>query len=332
MKTTFRPGILAALTVMLAAQPGFASTQPALEGESDALETAPAASLESAELQPGAAIVAGQNVNVRSKATINSEVITQLQDGNEVFVEQVILHPDAKGKDPARWAKIAYPTGAAAWVHGLYIDTDGTVKPKKLNVRSGPGENHAIVGTLAAGDAVEKQGSKGEWLMIAPPEGATAYVAAKLLRQVIPVEEVVVTDPEVIETAQVEELPPVTEGSEETVPVEGTEEVGDTNELAVLSGEAPELEQVPAEPLPPRIVSREGIVKTYTQPHAPSHYRLVSADNGRLINYLYTTSTNLDLSRYVGMHIIASGEESLDKRWVTPVLTLKRIVLVDFEQ
>ena len=35
----------------------------------------------------------------------------------------------------------------------------------------------------------------------------------------------------------------------------------------------------------------------------------------RAINYLYTTSTNLDLSRYNGMRIIVTGEEGLAERW-----------------
>jgi uncharacterized protein YgiM (DUF1202 family) len=338
MKTTFLPGLLAGLAIMLAVHCGQASTQPNLDDAGDSLETAPAATLASAELQPGPAQVAGENVNVRSKATIQSEVVTQLQDGDEVFVEEVILRPDAKGKDPARWAKIAYPAKAAAWVHSLYIDAaTSTVKPRKLNVRSGPGENHTVVGGLRSGDTVVQLGASGDWLQIQPPEGSTAYIAAKLLRQEQPAEEVVVVETEAVETEVVEGQPEAAEGSELVV-AEGvtTVEEVETNEasmeLAQLSDVAPELQTIPEEPLPPRIVNREGIVRTYTQPHAPSHYRLVSAENGRLINYLYTTSTNLDLSRYIGLHIIATGEEELDERWDTPVLTLKRIVLVDFEE
>jgi hypothetical protein len=77
-------------------------------------------------------------------------------------------------------------------------------------------------------------------------------------------------------------------------------------------------------------VDREGIVRSFTSIQAPSDYKLVSPDNGKTINYLHTTSTNLDLRRYVGLHIIATGEESLDRRWPNmPVLTLKKIVLVE---
>ena len=58
--------------------------------------------------------------------------------------------------------------------------------------------------------------------------------------------------------------------------------------------------------------------------------RLISPENGRNINYLYTTSTNLDLRRYKGLRIIVTGEEGLDERWEnTPVITIQKIQVVE---
>ena len=359
MKTTFLPALALLLASLWLPQSIQASTPPVLGEDADALETSPAATLATAELQPGPAKVAGNNVNVRAKATIKSEVVTQMQDGEEVFVEEVILRPDAQGKDPARWAQIAYPAQASAWVHSLYIDpANNTVKPKKLNVRSGPGENHTIIGTLQAGDAITPLDTKGDWISIQPPKGTTAYIAAKLLRQetmtvteiaAAETTETVTTNGEPMETEVVEaqeEIATSTETTDvtmvavaettDTEAVEGATTVTDTNDLAATMGleplpeVAPEMEPISDEPLPPRIVQREGIVRSFTSIQAPSDYKLVSPDNGRTINYLYTTSTNLDLSRYLGLHIVATGEESLDRRWPSmPVLTLKRIILVE---
>jgi len=357
MKTTFLPALTLLLALTLVPSSTIASSPPALGAEGDALETAPAATLASADLQPGVAKIVGRNVNVRAKATIKSEVVTQLQDGEEVFVEEVILRPQATGKDPNRWAKIAYPAKASAWVHSHYIDAaTSTVKPKKLNVRSGAGENYTIIGSLRSGDVVTPLLTKGDWISIQPPEGTTAYVAAKLLRQEAPAPapEVAVTETETVETTEVEVAPTIAAGTDTTEPTvamvteetteteiqEGATSVLDTNDVAAAmgleplteteTGMEPEMVVLPDEPLPPRIVDREGIVRSFTSIQAPSDYKLVSADNGRTINYLYTTSTNLDLSRYVGLHIVATGEESLDRRWPNmPVLTLKRIVLVE---
>jgi hypothetical protein len=88
---------------------------------------------------------------------------------------------------------------------------------------------------------------------------------------------------------------------------------------------APEPEAV----LPPRIVSREGIVRGTGSIQAPTRFGLVSPDTKRLINYLYSTAPNLDLQRYKGIRIIVTGEESMDERWGnTPVITIQRIQVV----
>jgi hypothetical protein len=73
-------------------------------------------------------------------------------------------------------------------------------------------------------------------------------------------------------------------------------------------------------------VAREGIVRGMTSIQAPSKFELISADNGKTIDYLYTTAKDLDLRRYKGLHIIVTGQEGLDERWGhTPVLTLQKI-------
>ena len=56
----------------------------------------------------------------------------------------------------------------------------------------------------------------------------------------------------------------------------------------------------------------------------------VSAENGRLIDYLHTTSHDLDLRRYKGLKIVVTGEEGLDERWGnTPVITIQKIQVVE---
>ena len=77
-------------------------------------------------------------------------------------------------------------------------------------------------------------------------------------------------------------------------------------------------------------MQREGFVRGTFSIQAPTPFQLISPDNQRPINYLYTTSTNLDLSRYKGLHIIVTGEEGLDARWKnTPVITIQRIQVLD---
>jgi hypothetical protein len=56
---------------------------------------------------------------------------------------------------------------------------------------------------------------------------------------------------------------------------------------------------------------------------------LRSLDNGRVMDYLYSTSTNVVLKNYKGLTILVSGEEELDERWPdTPVITIQKIQVV----
>jgi len=338
MKSITFPVALSLLASTLFSLSGLAAEASGAGSADATAETAPPADLSSAELQPGPAAIVGDNVNVRAQATINSEVVTQLQDGTAVTVEEIILRTNTKGQDPARWAQITYPANAMVWLHGGFINpTDQTVKPGTLNVRSGPGENYTIVATLKAGDAIEATGSKGDWVSIAPPPGARAFVAAKLLKQTLETTEVaaVTPVPEDVTPSEPEIAPEATATPEGETSVSTWDPDTQTQRTDVvtftpLPDADPDAPVDVEEEIVPRIVQREGIVRSFTSIQAPSFYKLVSADNGKTINYLHTTTTNLDLGRYVGLHIVATGEESLDERWPNmPVLTLKRIIVLE---
>jgi hypothetical protein len=217
------------------------------------------------------------------------------------------------------------PPGAHAWVNRSFINASNqTVLPKKLNLRSGPGENYSVIGLLVRGDALKEVTTKGDWTEIEPPPSAYAFVAAQYLKQEAPPPAVaVVTPPEPEPTPTVVAgTTPVAPPPTETPTVTPTPETpGLTNAPTPVP-----TEPVVEEPPPPRIVQREGIVRGMTSIQAPSRFVLVSPQNGKDIDYLFTTAKDLDLRRYTGLRIIVTGEESLDERWGnTPVLTIQRI-------
>ncbi len=77
-------------------------------------------------------------------------------------------------------------------------------------------------------------------------------------------------------------------------------------------------------------MDREGIVRGTVSIQAPSHFALYSPDNGRLMDYLWTKSINLDLRRYKGLRIVVTGEESLEERWGnTPVISIQKIQVIE---
>ena len=206
-----------------------------------------------------------------------------------------------------------------------------TVIPKTLNLRAGPGENYSVVGTLDQGTVVNELLRKDRWMQIATPPGAYAFVAAEFLRQEPMVAPVVSAEPPpAAPEIAVVELPtaPAPAAPAELEPPAAVVEPKPAP-VAVVEP-APAAPAKPVQPPPKRIVQREGIVRYTWNIQAPTSYVLVSPDSGETINYLYTTSTNLNLKRYRGLRILVSGEEGLDSRWTnTPIITIQRIHVIE---
>lgn len=297
---------------------------------------AAAAELKTVPLVPGPAVVEAHNVNVRGQAKLKSEIVSRLTNGQPVTVIEEITQNNSAADEPSAWAKIALPPGAHVWVNTAYLDpTNKTVLPKKLNLRSGPAERFSVIGTLQRGDNVKELSTKGDWSEIEAPATAYAFVAAQYLKQEAPgTLASAPTQPATAPTeppataSTVNEPPPIaappTEPPATPTPA-ATEAV--TNAATEVASTPTEPTTPPAdEPPPKRVVEREGLVRGTTSIQAPTRFALISPDNGRTIDYLYTTSPNLDLRRYKGLRIIVTGEEGLEERWGnTPVITIQKI-------
>lgn len=99
-----------------------------------------------------------------------------------------------------------------------------------------------------------------------------------------------------------------------------------TNEVPALPEATTPAPEAPAEK---RIVTREGIVRGTVSIQAPTHYQLQSLDNGKIINYLYSTKTNVSWKKMKGRTVIVTGEEGLDERWPnTPVIMVDKVQVV----
>jgi uncharacterized protein YgiM (DUF1202 family) len=285
--------------------------------------------LKTVPLVPGPAMVVASNVNVRGQAKLKSEVVTRVTKGQTVTVIEEIVRNNSGPEEPSAWAKVTLPPNGHVWINTSFIDASNqTVKPRKLNLRSGAGENYSIIGSLQRGDAVKPITTKGDWTEIEPPAGAYAFVAAQYLKQepaAPPAPPPAPPEPAPTPTT-VAAVPPVAPPPTEA-PV-----VPPPAEMPAVTNVPPPVpdEPVVEEPPPPRIVQREGLVRGMTSIQAPSRFVLISPENGKDIDYLHTTSTNLDLRRYKGLRIIVTGEEALDERWGnTPVLTIQKIQVVE---
>lgn len=134
------------------------------------------------------------SLNLRSEASTSGSVIASLKNSEKV---QIIEKKDNG------WSKIKTESGKVGWANSKYlvntptnsgntssqdnsssqndsVATSGNVKVNTssgLNVRKGPGTNHAIIGSLAGGSVVEvKEKSKG-WYKIKTANGVEGWVS-----------------------------------------------------------------------------------------------------------------------------------------------------------
>jgi len=293
--------------------------------------------LKTVPLVAGPAVVSASHVNIRSKAGLVGEVLTHVTNGTPVTVVEEIHLKKSGVDEPSAWAKILLPPETKVWVKSSLLENNAAAK--KVNLRAGPSENYGIVGTLNKGDTVQTVDTKGEWTQIQAPANAYAFIAAQYLKQ----EEGGAGATVAANPTPTPETPATTTAMPEmpTVAAPPTEAPGAG---PTTTGTAPTNEAMPTmpamtdtttappaeEPPQPRIVEHEGLVRGSFSIQAPTKYQLISPDTKQPIDYLYTTSTNLDLSRYKGMHIIVTGEEALDPRWKnTPVITIQKIEVLD---
>lgn len=305
-------------------------------------------------------VVKGKVVNVRGQPSIFSEVITQLKEGDQVAILEEINVEKPKPEDVAQWYRIQMPANTPVWVHASFVDANSEVTARRLNMRGGPGENYSVLGRLEQGDKVKEIRRKENWIEIEPSEKAYAFIAAELVEKQAgtPAQEVAKTSdapPAAVETA-----PPAPAPIESTKPESAVTNQPEivhlptppvaqeaarppapamtSTSLPPVLANPPILEQ-PAplvkapstpppplrkrvvEPLPRRIVTREGVVRGTISIQAPTDFLLESPYNGVAMNYLLPTTTNIVLKNFRGKRVVVSGEEALDARWPnTPVL------------
>jgi uncharacterized protein YgiM (DUF1202 family) len=337
-----------------------ATSKKASKAPKKAPEKRSAADLKTVPLVPGPATVIASNVNVRGQAKLKSEVVARITKGQQVTVLEEVVLNNSGPDEPSAWARIVLPQGTPVWVNASFVNsTNRTVIPKRLNLRSGPGENYSVVGRMERGETVKELSTKGAWMEIEAPTNVSAFVAAQYLKQEAPA--VIASTPP--PPAAVTPAAPITPAAPATPPEPAPTPSTVTEPPAVAAAptatptpapapavanappaEAPAVAPAPAaettnvvataeEEQPPkkRIVLREGYVRGTGSIQAPTHFSLVSADASRkMIDYLYSPSIELDLRRYKGLHVIVTGEESLEERWGnTPVLTIQKIQVLE---
>jgi SH3-like domain-containing protein len=309
---------------------------------------------------PASATVKCNVLDVRGQGSFTGEIITYLKKGEPVTVLEEITLAHTKAGEPKQWSKIVMPANTAVWVDGDFINGDSmTVKAEKLNVRGGPGENYSVVGRLAKGDAVKEIGKKQNWVEIASPANAYAFVASEFLGAAseapavasnpapapapepaptpapvppAPAPVVVNVPPDNAPPAPATVPPPAPAPSATglTAPAPTAASQSD-QELAALHRSTPN-EPAITTPVPtagsepgkedaPRIVTREGTIHHSYNIQAPSPYEIHDIKTGVLTEYLQPAPTDKAFNKLVGKRARVTGSEFYDPNWPrTPIL------------
>lgn len=113
--------------------------------------------------------VTGSRVNLRVKPSFeNSEVLGQADYDERLEVREM-------GDE---WVGVAPPSRVSFWVSGAFVKRpENVISGSRVNVRTGPSQNHSIATVLERGTAVSPREEVGEWVRIAPPEGTLVWIS-----------------------------------------------------------------------------------------------------------------------------------------------------------
>jgi len=76
-------------------------------------------------------------------------------------------------------------------------------------------------------------------------------------------------------------------------------------------------------------VTREGNVRKTLNVGAPADYELHDINSGRLIEYLQPDAQEKNFKKYIGLRVLVTGPEALDRRWPkTPILQIQTVEFV----
>ena len=109
--------------------------------------------------------VAVGSTPVRTQPSAGAPQAGQVSSGEILFVSRI----------EGDWAAVSPPDRLDVWLNKDFVEGNRVVA-KSIQVRSGPGIQYDVVGTLERGAPVMPRGEEGEWCRIAPPSSTTFWV------------------------------------------------------------------------------------------------------------------------------------------------------------
>ena len=110
---------------------------------------------------------------IRARAEVSAPQLAMANPGEIVFVLST----------SGTFSAIEPPERVGLWVNRDFIEGNRVIA-KTVQLRTGPGLEHDVAGSLARGAAIMKISEQGEWLQISPPSSSQVYVLSSMLKAV----------------------------------------------------------------------------------------------------------------------------------------------------
>ena len=129
------------------------------------------------ELLPFQGEINADNINVRSDATVSSEIICTLKKDDRVEVVSLFYE----------WYKIRLPKSTPSFIKkNLVSNSDGKtaiVAKDNVNIRLHPNESCPIIGKASKNQIINILADKGDWYRIEPIDNSFGWVHKKFITE-----------------------------------------------------------------------------------------------------------------------------------------------------
>ncbi len=117
--------------------------------------------------------VAAGSTPIYAQASASGQKVGNATSGEILFVARI----------EGDWAAISPPDRLDLWLNKDFIEGNRVIA-KSIQIRSGPGVEYGVVGTLERGAPVMPRGESGDWCKIAPPSSTTLWVKKSDLSEI----------------------------------------------------------------------------------------------------------------------------------------------------
>ncbi len=265
---------------------------------------------------PGAetARVVGNRVNLRAEPQLRGEVVGQVQRNDQLSV--IVVEEE--------WVAVRPPADIIFWVHSDFLEGTEVAAPR-LNVRAGPGINHAVVARLERGAEVVKRDTFAEWVGIAAPTNAKVWIAREFVELPEPVAEP--PPPQAEAVAPREPAPEPESPMVEATPAVPTRPAPPSVERPTRVPPPPDLDLIPLDGQGD-LVEREGTLRPAGFVLGrPSRYRLTRSRGPIIETICYVKGNEEQLHALLGRAVRISGREYWVQGARHPVLVPQSIIL-----